>query len=628
MIKSNIFDDLEELFLKDNFGKAYELIKLDKRIDAEILHIKGTNYYWLQDWKRSIFYYTLAYKLSNDYFEKSIIGKNLINSYLKKGNEYYEIGKYKKAIDLYTKAIKIDPSFSWSYHNRGLTYSKLKYYNKALNDYNKEINLNPNNAASYCDRGSIQRIKKNYKKALDDIDKAIIIDPNYIYAYINRGNVYLELKEYKKALENYNKAIKINPDLGLIYYNIANIYLFQKKYTKPIKYLNKSIKLDPNFLPAYMNRGFTLLLINKELDTSIDDLKKSKDIYKGKEKDKILGYIKWAEARKYLNIKSWNNYRASINEAIEIFKSIKDPLADIFEAFIKFSYIDEELDKILKISCPIEALEKIQLVLKNLPKIKNLIKPEKTIFLARIYSFYIIGNFIECILDINEKKDIIDVRNRLKRLFEDSKKVEKDFESVNFIKGKTAIVDFQDIIMSIEVEICNINSSTNIKKYSMDILKKYWLRLSRTIFMMNGISTFETEKIILTREMQLIKDKIQSGFTETKKISTFISGRIKNIEKEQKEILDKIIETKSILLHKDVIKARFRIEVKAPLISEISPISKKIVIDIPIGKLTDKQMDGIIQKCKLLTEKGKTKLLEILNKVKLEIDTKLIKRLK
>ena len=257
-----------------------------------------------------------------------------------------------------------------------------------------------------------------------------------------------------------------------------------------------------------------------------------------------------------------------------------------------------------------------------------MIDPEKTIFSARISSFAILKGFIRSMRSIDENTDIGKVKEELTKLHIESKEVEKLFESVNFDTGKTTIVDLQRIITSAKQEVVKIEEAKNKKQEASEILKKYWLRLSSAIQVMNGISTREFEIETLRRQMSGMESKIDAGFTETKEI---ILDRSKKSSEEHKKILEKIYETKNILLQKDVVNARYRIEFQAPLISSLSPISPKIIVDIPMGNLTDVQIkeksDEITDKIKNLGGKAKEEFLEAIKRVP-ETGEKLLKRLK
>ena len=338
--------------------------------------------------------------------------------------------------------------------------------------------------------------------------------------------------------------------------------------------------------------------------------------------------MEWTRARKEMNIKRWDDFRERMKEAREIFEKINDPLSYSLDAFIKFSFLDEEFDNALKISDPMEALKKIENALKNLPEVEGLIGPEGTIFGARVFSFIILGEFISSISGIDENTDLSIVKTKLTELLESSKEVEEAFESVNFFKGKTAIVNIQEIISSFKQEIGKIEWAAEKKQKALEILKKYWSRLSPAIKVMNGDLTREIENIALGKE---IKSELQVGFAETKDV---ILGGIEKLRGEHKEILKKICETEHILMQRDerdVVNARYRIEIKAPLISSLSPVSPKIIIDIPMGKLTEKQIEEkaeeILYKIKDLSAKVKEEFLEAIKHIPV-IGDKLLRRLK
>ena len=97
---------------------------------------------------------------------------------------------YKNTIRLYKttpKQININPNFAPAYNNRGNAYYGLQEYYKAIQDYTKAININPNYASAYYNRGTTYDELQEYYKAIQDYTKAININPNYADAYYNRS---------------------------------------------------------------------------------------------------------------------------------------------------------------------------------------------------------------------------------------------------------------------------------------------------------------------------------------------------------------------------------------------------------------------------------------------------------
>jgi tetratricopeptide (TPR) repeat protein len=543
-------------------------------------------------------------------------------AYSNRGLTYHDLKQYKKALEDYNRAIELNLKWDGVYYNRGLTYHESNRYEEAIRDFNKAIELNPNDALEYYSRGLSYLNLNRYEEAIDDFDKAIELNPEDTEAYLNRGVAHYYLSQYEEAIEDLNKAIELNPKDARAYSNRGSVYINLRRNEEAIENYNKAIALNQNFAAAYANRGVTLVQTNEDLDNAIEDFKRARDLFEWEDKERMLGIIEWAKARKEMNMKNWSDFRERMNEAREIFEKINDPLSLSFAASIKFSYLDEELDNALNIPDPIKALEEIETALKNPPKVEGLINPERTIFGARIASFAILSEFISSVRGIDENTDLRMVKAKLAELLEDSGEVEDAFESVDFVKGKTTIVDIQDIMSSVKQEIEEIKWAANKKQKALEILIEYWSRLSSAIKVMNGISTRETENIALRKEIREVKSEVRGGRAETREI---ISKGFEKSSEEHKEILEKIYVTENILMQKDAINARYRIEFPPP------PSPAKIIIDIPIGKLTEKQIEEkaeeIVRKIKSLRGNVKEAFLEAIKHIPV-IGNKLLKRLK
>jgi len=581
-------DELENLLRKGEKEKAYELIKEDRGISDRILLNEGTNFGIIGEHDLSISYFELAEKIAEGDKIEENARENLAVTYNNRGTAYYKLNRHEEAIRDYSKAIELDPKDAGAYYNRGTAFSKLSKHEDAIKDFNKAIELNP----------------------------------EYAESYYNRGNTHFKLNKHEEAIEDYNKAIELNPKSDLAYNNRGLAYSELNRYEDAIKDFNKAIELNPKDAEAYANRGIASLQANEDLDKAIEDFKHARDLFEGNDKERMPGFVEWAKARKAMNMKNWDDFRERMNEAKEIFEKINDPLSFSSNASIKFSYLDEELDNALNIPDPIKASEEIENALKNPPEVEELIDPERTIFGARISSFAILSEFIGSMRSIDENTDLRMVKDKLAELLEDSKEVEEAFEAVDFNKGKTAIVDIQEIIGSVKQEIGKIEWAVNKKQKALEMLKEYWSRLSSAIKVMNGISTRETENIALGREIRRMESKMDDRFAETKGI---ISKGFEKSSEEHKEILEKIYETKNILLQKDVVKARYRIEFPPP------PSPAKIIVDIPIGKLTEKQIEEkakeVADKIKNLRGKVKKEFLEAIKRIP-EMGDKLLRRLK
>ncbi|MGB7531348.1 MAG: tetratricopeptide repeat protein, partial [Halobacteriota archaeon] len=118
-------DDLEDLLRKDEKEKAYELIKEDRGISAEILMNEGINFGIIGEYNLSISYLELAEKISEKNEIKEKTREKLAVIYSNRGVAYHELKPHEEAIEDYNKAIELNPNFTEAYNNRGIAYHKL-----------------------------------------------------------------------------------------------------------------------------------------------------------------------------------------------------------------------------------------------------------------------------------------------------------------------------------------------------------------------------------------------------------------------------------------------------------------------------------------------------------------------
>jgi len=86
------------------------------------------------------------------------------NAYCNRGNTYYDLREYKKAIENYTKAIEINPKYANTYYSRGNVYRKIGKYQKAIDDCYQA--------------GTLYLKQKNKTRVLECIDLMKTIDPS------------------------------------------------------------------------------------------------------------------------------------------------------------------------------------------------------------------------------------------------------------------------------------------------------------------------------------------------------------------------------------------------------------------------------------------------------------------
>ena len=200
-------DKLEDLLRKGEKEKAYELVKEDKGITAEILIHEGISFGIIGEYSISISYLVLAEKIAEDESIKEVAREELAVAYYNRGNAYVKLKESERAMEDYSKAIELNPNLAEAYNNRGNGYYELEEYERAIEDYSRAIELNPNLAKVYYNRGVAYGEQKEYERAIKDFSKAIELNPKYAVAYENRGITQLQTnEELEKAIEDFKHA--------------------------------------------------------------------------------------------------------------------------------------------------------------------------------------------------------------------------------------------------------------------------------------------------------------------------------------------------------------------------------------------------------------------------------------
>jgi tetratricopeptide (TPR) repeat protein len=95
-----------------------------------------------------------------------------------------------------------------AYINRGQHYYEMKEYDRAIEDFNRAIPLKPKwLQMAYGNRGNAYYAKGEDDKAIDSYDKAVSIDPKYSSALTARGLLYEKAGSVERAKADYEASL-------------------------------------------------------------------------------------------------------------------------------------------------------------------------------------------------------------------------------------------------------------------------------------------------------------------------------------------------------------------------------------------------------------------------------------
>jgi len=95
-----------------------------------------------------------------------------------------------------------------AYINRGQHYYEIKEYDRAIEDFNRAIPLKPKWVQmAYGNRGNVYYAKGEDDKAIDSYDQAIAINPKYASALTARGLLYEKAGAIERAKSDFRAAL-------------------------------------------------------------------------------------------------------------------------------------------------------------------------------------------------------------------------------------------------------------------------------------------------------------------------------------------------------------------------------------------------------------------------------------
>lgn len=196
-------------------------------------------------------------------------------AYEKRGQLYYEQGRYDEGDADYKKILQLNPGGVIGRMGLGRNAYARKDYDTAIEQYNRIIAINPDYSSGYSFRAETLLAKGEYLKAIDDICKALEIDSDskahYLlfkfpanqltlvvtklkglsakhpltgeYEYYT-AQIYTDRRMYTESNNALEKAFEIDAR-GFLFEMIADNYSEIGDYTNAVLYIDRAIQMNP-----------------------------------------------------------------------------------------------------------------------------------------------------------------------------------------------------------------------------------------------------------------------------------------------------------------------------------------------------------------------------------------------
>ncbi len=191
--------------------------------------------------------------------------------YVQRGELYFQLHEFEKAIEDFNMSLQLDNSFYKAYFWRGMALARNGQIEEGINDLTKYIKHNPGDSRAYTKRGVRYIWAGKLNKAQKDLLAAIKLDNKNSEAHDDLGVIYAQQKKFDAALKHFSFAIQYDPTYQKAYHNQAMTYILTNAPQQALLATNKSLLLDSNSRNSLMLKSEILIALgkHKEAETVI-----------------------------------------------------------------------------------------------------------------------------------------------------------------------------------------------------------------------------------------------------------------------------------------------------------------------------------------------------------------------
>ncbi len=158
----------------------------------------------------------------------------------------------KKVLRL-TRKIRKQPRSAILYIARGDLYFQLHQFGKAIIDFSQAIKLDATQDKAWFGRGMARGRAGKIRAGIKDLSVYIQRNPKSSLAYTKRGVRYIWIRQLKNAEKDLRTAVALNPKNAEAYDDLGVVVATKKQYRQAIRYFRRSISIDSSYLKAHHN---------------------------------------------------------------------------------------------------------------------------------------------------------------------------------------------------------------------------------------------------------------------------------------------------------------------------------------------------------------------------------------
>jgi len=173
----------------------------------------------------------------------------------RRGETWFRLREYDRAIDDFTRAITLDPASDEAYFGRGMAYGRNGEIEKGIADLGSYIDRNPGSTLAYTKRGVRYLWLGDLVRADADLRQAVTLDPRNAEAHDDLGVVHAQRGEYDDARRHFSATVGIDPGYQKAWHNLAMVHHIQGNGKQALAAVDRSLQLNPDDRNALSLKG-------------------------------------------------------------------------------------------------------------------------------------------------------------------------------------------------------------------------------------------------------------------------------------------------------------------------------------------------------------------------------------
>ncbi len=188
--------------------------------------------------------------------------------YVQRGNVYYQLNDFHRAVENYNTALKLDDTQDQAYFGRGMAYGRMGLIDEGIADLDVYITRHPTDSNAYTKRGVRNIWRGNLPDAQRDFTRAIELDPNNAEAHDDLGVVYAKYNRLSIAAEHFLTAIRLDPSYQKAYHNLAICRFIQGQPQSALELVDRGLLLDADNRSSLVLKSSILQSLGRQTEAN------------------------------------------------------------------------------------------------------------------------------------------------------------------------------------------------------------------------------------------------------------------------------------------------------------------------------------------------------------------------